>query len=238
MSTSFSAVSTYSSAARVMNATRVAGFAGLFFAVLVALVNIAVGAAAPPAFDASANDIVSYFTENNTLLSFATAAVPFGVVSLYLFISGSFPRLAGTSEAGSFWARFGAIGVVIVEVMFLVRMMFEFVTTANIERLAEEPVLVETLWQIQTATMFANGLAIGVALLGLSRAARIGGLIPRWQEWMGIGAAVAFFGAMVGAVPSLGGASIGLLGLPAFLVWLVWLALTSIRLIRTSDASA
>lgn len=238
MNTAFSLRSVSKTSAPSFQPARMAGFAGLFFAMFVALVNIGIGASAPPAFDASGSEIVSHFIENKSLLTLATAAVPFGVFSLYLFISGAYPRLAGTSEAGSFWARFGAIGIVTVEVMFLIRMVFELVTIANIERLAAEPVLVETLWQLQSAALIANGLAVGVAVFGLSRAARFAGLIPAWQEWLGIGSAAGFFVAMLGAVSSLEGSALGILGLLAFLAWLVWLGLTSVRLIRTGEAPA
>lgn len=125
-----------------------------------------------------------------------------------------------------------------VEIMFIARFMCELVLMANVEKLAGEPALIETLWQLQGAAMIFNGLALAVALLGLSRAARLGGLIPGWQEALGLGAALAFFIAAVASVASLEGSQIGLLGFPAFVGWLVWLALTSIRLLRTADETA
>ena len=164
--------------------------------------------------------------------------VPFGVVALYLFLAGAFPRLSSGSPEAAFWARFGTVGLVLVEVMFLARTLFELVLIANVERLAAEPVLVELLWQLQTAAMFATGLAIGVALTGLSRAARLSGVIPAWQQAMGFGAALLFLVGAIVAVPALEGSPLGLLGLPAFLTWLAWLAMTSIRLLRSADVSA
>jgi hypothetical protein len=107
-----------------------------------------------------------------------------------------------------------------------------------VDRLANDHLLVETLWQLQGAAMAANGLALAVTLLGLSRAARLSGLIPAWQEVMGLAAAVAFVVASVGVVPSLSGSPIGFLALPAFITWLVWLGLTSGRLLRNDPASA
>ncbi len=122
--------------------------------------------------------------------------------------------------------------------MFLARFLFELVLITNIESLAEEPALIETLWQLQSAAMIFNGLALALALLGLSRAARLSGLTPAWQEAMGLGAALAFFIAAVAAVASLEGSPIGFLGLPAFVAWLLWLALTSLRLLRSGDVAA
>jgi hypothetical protein len=238
MSATYRIEPTRSSITSAFRPDRMAGIAGLAFAILVALVNVIVGAMSPPAFDAPASDITAFVAENKTALTAALGAVPAGVVTLYLFLAGSFPRFAGASEEASFWARFGAVGLILVEVMFVGRTLFELALIANVDRLAGESALVETLWQLQAAAMIATGLAIGIALVGLSRAARLSRVIPGWQEKMGFGAALAFFIAAVAALPSLEGSPIGLLGLPAFVTWLVWLAMTSIRLLRQDDATA
>jgi hypothetical protein len=170
------------------------------------------------------------------MLSMAVGVVPIAVISLYLFLAGSFATLSAGSAEAAFWTRVGAVGLVIVEVMFLTRLFFEVVLIANAERLAQEPALIETLWQLQGAGMTFTGVGLALALLGLSRAARTSGLIPAWQEALGLGAAVAFVVAAMAIVPTLEGSPIGILGLPAFVAWLLWLALTSVRLLRAPDA--
>jgi hypothetical protein len=72
--------------------------------------------------------------------------------------------------------------------------------------------------------MIFNGLTLALALLGLSRAGCLSGLLPAWQETMGLLAALSFFVAAIAAAASLGGSLIGIIGLPAFLTWLVWCA--------------
>ena len=211
---------------------RIAGFTGLAFALLVGVVNVIVGAMSPPLADASASEISTFVTENKSVLTITLGAIPFAVVSLFLFLASSYPRLSKTSSEAAFWTRVGAVGLVLVEIMFLSRTLFELPLVANMENLAQEPALVETLWQLQNAALTMTGLAIAVALLGLSRAARLGGLIPRWQEGLGLGAALGFFISAIAVVPALEGSPIGLLGLLAFVAWVVWLALTSIRLLR------
>lgn len=215
---------------------RIAGFAGLAFAIIVAFVNVLVGSMSPPALDASGSEVATFITENRTALGIATGIIPFGVAALFLFVSAAFPRLSQVSGEAALWARFGAIGIVLVEVMFLARTLFEVALIANVDRLAQEPMLVETLWRLQGAGQIFTGLALAIALTGLSRAARLGGLIPRWQEMMGYGAALAFFVAVIASVPSLKGSPIGLLGLVAFVTWLAWLALTSVRFLRVGSA--
>jgi hypothetical protein len=212
---------------------RIAGLAGLAFAVIVGAVNVVIGSLTPPAADASGSEIVAFMTDNKALLGVVAAAIPFAVVSLFLFIASAYQRLSGASPEAAFWTRVGAIGIMLVEVMFLTRMIFEFVLIANADALAQETVLAEMLWQLANASMVVNGLALAVTLLGVSRAASLAGLIPRWQELLGLGSAALFFIGAVALVPSLEGSPIGIVGLPAFVAWLVWLALTSVRLLRT-----
>lgn len=216
---------------------RIAGVAGLVFALLVGLVNVAIGALAPPQVDASAPEIEAFVGGNTTMLSVSVGVVPIAVVSLYLFLAGAFPRLSAGSSEAAFWARVGAVGLVIVEVMFLTRLFFEVVLIANVERFAAEPALIEVLWQLQGAGMTFTGIGLALGLLGLSRAARLSGVIPVWQERLGLGAALLFVAAAMAIVPTLEGSPIGILGLPAFVAWLVWLALTSLRLLRSDDPS-
>ena len=238
MSAAYPTVSRVQTATSSVSIERIAGIAGLTFALLVGAVNVVVGALSPPAPDAGASEIVSFFAENGTVLKAVMSVVPFAVIALYLFLAGSFPRLSAPSREAAFWARVGAVGLVLVEVMFLARTTFELVLISKAEDLAGEPALVETLWQLQSAAMIFTGLAIALALLGLSRAGRLSGLLPGWQEAMGLLAALGFFIVAMAAATSLEGSPIGILGLPAFLTWLVWLALTSIRLLRQSDATA
>jgi len=127
---------------------------------------------------------------------------------------------------------------VLVEIMFLTRFLFELVLIANVENLAGEPALIETLWRLQSVAMIFNGLALALALVGLARAARLSGLIPAWQELLSLGAARAFFIVAISSVASLEGSPIGLLGLAAFVSWLVWLGLTSLWLLRSGDETA
>jgi hypothetical protein len=75
-------------------------------------------------------------------------------------------------------------------------------------------------------------------LLGLSRAARPGGLIPAWQEKLGLGAAAGFFIASVASIPGLEGSPIGLPRFVALVIWLPWLAMTGVRLLREDVAAA
>lgn len=238
MSATYLSDSTRSVASTGFRAARIAGFAGLFFAIFVGLVNVLVGSMSPPAFDAGAADITAFIADNKTMLTVAAGATPFGVIALFLFLAGVFPVLSATSKESAFWTRVGVAGLILIEIMFMIRMLFEVVLVANVNALAADPLLLETLWQFQNSAMVFNGLAIALAIFGLSRAARLSELIPTWHAMLGYASALGFLVGSVGAVSALEGSALGIVGLPAFLAWLIWLALTSVRLLRSEQARA
>lgn len=217
---------------------RVAGVAGLTFVALVAATNVAIGALDPPSGNANAGEVVAFFEDHGTALMAVRAMMPISFVALILFLGGAFPRLSSASPAAAFWTRVGAIGIVMVGVLFLTHTLVELPLLTNIEGLAGEPAVVESLWLLHGASLIFSGLGLTVTLLGLSRAARLSGLIPAWQEAMGLLAAFGFFVAAMAAAAALDGSPIGLLGLVAFLAWLAWLAMTSIRLLRSNGDAA
>lgn len=67
------------------------------------------------------------------MLGVAVSVVPFAVIALFLVLASSYPRLSASSSDAAFWARVGAVGLVLVEVVYLTRTLFELVLIANIE---------------------------------------------------------------------------------------------------------
>jgi hypothetical protein len=223
---------------RVRSLTRVAGFAGLAFVALVAAENLIVGATAPPANDASAAEIADYVAAHKTAISVAVGMVPFAAVALYVFIASATARLRRASEQAAAWTRLGMSGLLAVGPLFLTGLVFQYVLLARSADLAADAALTETLWQLHGAAFIPTGIALAVGMIGLSRAARLNGLIPTWHQGLGFIAAGAFLIASAAAVPAVEGSPVGLLGFAAFVGWLVWLALTSVRLLRAPEASA
>ena len=217
---------------------RIAGIAAVTFAAVVGAHNVLLGSMSPPRGDATVGEIAEFFAGNETGLAIVTGMVPFAVVALAVFVAGAYPRLSrGSTEAG-LWARVGALGAGLVAAMFLGTMIFQTALIAGAEQLAEQPGMTEALWHLREAAFGMTGLVLSVTLLGLSRAGRLSGLLPAWQEALGLAAALGFFVAAVGLVPAVGGSPIGLLGFASFVAWLAWLAMTGVRLLRTEDATA
>jgi hypothetical protein len=220
-------------AANVNRSTsRIAGLCGLAFVALVGAQNLIVGAISPPAGDASAAKIAEFIDANKTVLSVAVGMVPFAVLALYAFVAGATARLSRGTGAAAAWTRLGMSGLVAVGPLFLVGMLFEYVLLAESEDIASWGSLTETLWQLRNASLILTGITLAIAMLGLSRAARLNGLIPAWHEGLGFAAAGGFLVAAAAAVPAVEGSPIGFLGFAAFVAWLLWLALTSVRLLR------
>jgi hypothetical protein len=217
---------------------RIAGFAALAFAVIVGFVNLFVGSLGAPLADASGQEVITFVSDNTGALTFAIGLVPLGVLALFAFLAAVYPVLGRTSPEAAFWTRLGAAGIILVEVMFLVRTLFEVALVANIDALSSDPLLVETIWRLQGAGLILTGLGLAVTLTGLSRAARLGGLIPSWQQGLGFGAAAGFLVQGFASVAALEGSPIALVGLVAFVGWLTWLAMTGVRLLRSSDQPA
>jgi hypothetical protein len=212
---------------------RLAGFGGLAFAVIVAAENLILGSMSPPRGDASGGEIAAFIAENDSQLAGVFGMVPFALVALALFAGGIVPRLSRTSSEAAMWTRVGVFGLGLVAALFIGGMIPKIVLIANASDLAGQEGMVKMMWQLNEASLVATGLLLGITLVGLSRAARLGGLIPRWQEVFGFCAAGGFFVASVAIVPAVEGAAIGLLGFAAFAAWLIWLGLTGVRLLRS-----
>ena len=107
--------------------SRAAGVSGLAFVALVAIENLLVGSASPPANDASAAEIAEFFTNNKSLVSAAVGIVPFAVVALYIFIAGVTERLRRGLAETLIWTRLGMTGLMTAAVaLFIFRLVPEF----------------------------------------------------------------------------------------------------------------
>jgi hypothetical protein len=215
--------------------SRIAGISGLAFVTLVTTHNLLLGAASMPASDASAVEIANFITTNKTLLSVAVALVPFSVVALFTFIAGATERLGRGSAEGAAWTRLGMTALTVVGPLFLTGLLFMYILLAESAELAARGALTETLWRLREGSFILVGIALAAGMIGLSRAARLNGLIPVWHQGLGFVAAAGFLIAAALAVPGLEGSPVRVLGFASFIGWLAWLALTSIRLLRSAD---
>jgi hypothetical protein len=210
--------------------TRWAGLAGLGFAVLVAAQNIWSGAAGlDPDPDASAAKILEKVVEHRDAYGVRLGTVGIGIVLLLVFLGGAWARLR---DAAPLWAPVGTLGGVLIVAFFAMTNVPLTALSIGGERFADDPVLVDALWDMHLATFAFAGIALGMALLGLSLAAVAAGLVPGWFRIVGpAGAAVMLVCSVpVKAVAEGSPATMG--ALVGFLVWLVFLAALGTRMWR------
>lgn len=215
--------------------SRVAGMSGLAFVALVAAENVLIGSASPPANDASAAEIADFFSGNKTLISVAVAMVPVAVVALFLFIAGITERLRRGATETLIWTRVGMTGLMTAGPLFLTGLLFEYVLIAQSSDLEARGALTETLWQLRGGSLLLTGIALGIGMIGLSRSARLNGLISSPHQGLGFVAAGGFLVTAMFAARAVEGSPVGLVAFVAFAGWLIWLTWTSLRLLRSAD---
>ena len=198
-----------------MNLTRAAGAAGFLFVALVISVNVLLGAAGQPAFDAGSDEVATFFQEQSDVIGIAAGIAPLAWLALIVFGAGAF-----NATRGDAWSVVGIAGIVTQNAIFA-----GVVGTLVVLRSGEAgPEVTGMLWDLHNALFALNTLSLATALLGFSLAGLRTGVLRRWHASLGLTAASIFV--VVGALTPLrieGATALEAVGLLAFLGWLVWL---------------
>jgi hypothetical protein len=149
---------------------------------------------------------------------------------LFSFVAGV--RRAARDEPSRWWADLGTLAVVTIAALFAVVNLVEAAMVAAARTIASSPAVVAALWGLDGAAFGLNLAAIGVALLGLSRAARGSGLIPAWLGVAAIPGAACLLVAAMLAVAVAEGSAWMFLGLAGFLVWALFVLASGVALAR------
>jgi hypothetical protein len=194
---------------------RLAGAGGLVFVALLIVQNVV--RSSGPSFTASPADVTTYFADHRAAALAPLALFPFGMVAIVCFAAGIWTRTR--EAAGRFWAHVGVLGVAALAGLFSLVNIIEIAIAADGGRLAGSPQVVNALWGVHSAAFGLNLTAIAVALVGLSRAARSSGLIPRALAIVAPVGATCLFIAAVFTVGIAEGARWLYLGYIGFIVW-------------------
>jgi hypothetical protein len=215
---------------------KVAGFAAIWFVLSVIGHNIARGASAP-ANDASAAEVLTYYTEHRTLTAVLVATFVLNAASLAVFLGVTVRRmLAGARPASAITGLVGATAVVAMFSLVVASEQALWVVAG-----LDQPDLgaVQTLWAMHNSIFTVLCLALAIALFGLGRAGVAAGLTPRPFEVVApVGAVLLTSAAFAGPAVAAGDAmpAFGLSGL-GFLCWLAFLLATGQRLVRGEGAA-
>jgi hypothetical protein len=207
---------------------RLAGVGGLVFVATLVVQNIL--RAKAPGFDASPDQVSSYFVHHRAAVLVPLGLFPIGMLAIFTFVAGLWTRATGTAVRG--WAAVGALGATAIAALFAAVNIAEIVLAAHAGGLAPSPAVVQSLWSLRGAAFGLDLAAIAVALIGLSNAAASMRLIPAWVRVAAVPGAACLLIASVFTVALINGGAWLALGLVGFIVWLVFVVITCISLLR------
>ena len=209
--------------------SRIAGLAGLGFALSVIVQNGLLASGAPMN-DASVAEISSYYLNKGGGIAVAVGLVAVNMPLIFLFFSGFYTRLVDTP--GRAWGLFGIMGGISLAATFGLTTLLQVVLAANAERLNDQPGLTQLLWDLHSGALVLTAITLGITLTGLSRAGLVGSLTPAWLAYLGLAGGALMIVVGVAAVAIVNGSPLFFLQFAGFAVWLFWLIITSVILIR------
>lgn len=227
--------STRLTAHRVPATDRVAGAGGLVFAATLIVQNAL--RASGPSFTSGPTTVTSYFADHPVAGLVPLGLFPLGMLALFCFAAGIGAR-GRDGLATRWWAAVGILAVVTIAGLFALVNITEIVIAARGGELIGSPSVIRALWSIHSAAFGLNLAAIAIALLALSRAARVLRLIPRVLAIAALPGAACLFLAAIFTVAIVDGASWLYLGYVGFAVWGIFLIVTAAALLTGRHITA
>ncbi|MFE3617769.1 hypothetical protein, partial [Streptomyces anulatus] len=131
--------------------------------------------------------------------------------------------------AGTGWSLVGFAGLLLQNATFTVIVGIRYALGASSGEGA-------ALWALQDALLALNGAFLATALVGLTVAGRLAGLVKPWHAAIGyLAAALQFTAATITPLIIDHDGPLGLIGLSGWLLWAVWFVAYGVALVRTSE---
>jgi hypothetical protein len=212
-----------------MSFTRLAGLAGLSFAIIVVLINVGLGATGWPLDAGTAPaEVARYFADHGGVIGLDVSISLFNVVLIAIFCAGAFAAIWRVErDRGEAWSAVGLIGVAAMTGSFVAVVAIRAALTAGHDPSGG-------IWDLHNALFTAVGIGLGTVLIGFS----IGGVrtatIRRWHAILGLVSGILLVVSALLTPVMVGGGPAGLaaIGLVGFVGWLVWLASFGVVLLR------
>ncbi|MFD0365841.1 hypothetical protein ACFQZZ_30760 [Nocardia sp. GCM10030253] len=213
---------------------RVAGFAGLGFALFIVLANLILAPAGLPRPGTDGDEAIEFFISRHDLVAVAMAPAPLGWFCAVLFGAGALAALRPAERAtGEGWSLAGFAGLLLQNATFTVVVGIRYA----LGTLTAADGTSAGLWALHDALLTLNGTFLALALVGLSIAGRRGGLIRPWHAAIGfLSAALQFTAATITPLVIDHPGPLGLIGLTGWLLWAVWFVTYGVALIRVEPA--
>ena len=152
----------------------------LAFAAIVIIQNAMLAAGSPPANDAPINEITQYYVDNSESLTIAVGLVAINMPLLLVFATGIY----GHIRSAGHWARLGVGGVFVMAPIFAITTALQASLVFTAGERADQEGLIQLLWTLHSAVFVMNGVALGITLGSLARAAHLARLTPAWAAYL------------------------------------------------------
>jgi hypothetical protein len=209
------------------NRFRLAGWAGIAFAVLSVVGSLIAGS--PPGIEDPASEIREFWIDNRDQLLVGSLLQALALPAFLVFVMALRELLVRGGEEGTFWGRVMAAGAVITVALALVGGAIGLSVTW-IEGFTEDAGddVVRAVWNAGTLPFVVGGAAlfafVGAAAVGILRTK----VLPVWAGWLGaIAAVISLLGILGFLEPDL--AVLGFLGFFAFAIWVVAMSIVMLR---------
>jgi hypothetical protein len=207
---------------------RAAAAGGVVFVVLDVVGTFLPGS--PPATNASATKIAAYFRDHPGAIRAQFLIGGLGIVGLWWWF-GALWRMLSRAEGER--PRHAIVAAVSLATGVLLAMIATTFTAAAAIRV-DNVDTTHLLYSLSIVATSAAGFGIGTFLVATCVVLYRSGAAPRWTNYLGFAAALAFFGSTVGTVSDSN--VFNVLGLLAFLMWCVWTLAISAVMYRSVSA--
>jgi hypothetical protein len=207
---------------------RVAALAGVAFVVLSVASTVAAGS--PPAGNASAAKVATYFHDHSGGIRAELLLGGLGIAALMWWFGTVWRLLSRAEHERPRLAMVAAIGLGVGVTLALVNGIA--VATAALR--GGDPATTRLLYTLSVVAISAAGYGLGTFLLATSVVTYRARITPTWVSGVGILAALAFFASTIGGVTN--GHGVVALGFVAFLVWCVWILAVSVTMWRSAES--
>lgn len=205
---------------------RAAGLAGIVFVLVILGANLILVPAGLPTPGTDSGEAAAFFADHRGLVAAAMAPTPLAWFCAVLFGAGVLTVLWPVERAaGTAWSLVGFAGLLLQNATFTVIVGIRYALGISPDGGA--------LWALHDALLALNGTFLALALVGLTIAGCLGGLIPRWHALIGFfAAALQSTAATIAPVVIDEKGPLGLIGLSGWLLWTIWFVAYGIALLR------
>jgi hypothetical protein len=205
---------------------RLAAAAGIGFVVL--SLGSTISAGSPPAADASAAKVASYFHSHSGGIRAQLLLGGLGIVLLVWWF-GAVWRMLSRAEGER--PRLAIVAAVALAIGLALAMVNGIVVATAALRQGDAEIT-RLLYTLSVVAIAAAGFGIGTSVVATCAVTYRTRTLPAWMSVLGIVAALAFFAGTIGTVTDAAG--VVALALVAFVLWSAWIVAVSVTMWRSA----